>query len=141
MTVPLARAEAMAAVGLGCIEQTITYAQFTDNTDATGYKDLADPLPPGALVIGWRVRVATGFTGGGTSAIVELGVSGNLAVFSADTGQSVYTSGTIRGSASIVASSADYMNAGQTVRVTVSDSADFTNISAGVMTVTVWYLI
>ena len=135
-----ARQAAMAAVGLGLIEQTIGYAEFTDNTDTTGYKDLAEQLPPGALPIGWRCRVTTGFSGD-TTAVVQVGVSGDLDQYSADVTQSVLTSGTLVGALAIAADSGDDMNTGVTIRVTVTGGADFTSINAGSMTVSVWYFI
>ena len=135
-----ARQAAMAAVGLGLIEQTIGYAEFTDNTDTTGYKDLAEQLPPGALPIGWRCRVITGFSGD-TTAVVQVGVSGDLDQYSADVTQSVLTSGTLVGALAIAADSGDDMNTGVTIRVTVTGGADFTSINAGSMTVSVWYFI
>ena len=132
--------EARSLVGLGVIEQTVAFGSFTDNTDTTGFIDLTDTLPPGALVLGWRCRVKTGFTND-TTAVVQVGVAGDLAQFSADVAQSVFTSGTIRCACPIAADSGDDANAAATVRVTVTGGADFTSINAGEMTVTLWYLI
>ncbi len=133
-----AQKEAMSAVGLGIIEQTVAFGDFTD-VAANGYIDLDEWLPQGAVVLGWRCRVSTGFTND-SSAVVELGVAGTTAQFSADTAQSVFAAGIV-GAASVAASSGDSAPAGIEVRVTVTGGSDFTSINAGEMIVTLWYLL
>ncbi len=130
--------EAMGAVGLGAIEQTVAFGDFTD-VAANGYIDLDDAIPVGAVVIGWRCVIATGFAND-TTAIVEVGIGGNTAIFSADTAQSVLAAATVA-SASLAASSGDSAGAGTTVRVTVTGGSDFTAINAGEMTVRVWFFL
>ncbi len=130
--------EAMEAVGYGAIEQTVAFGDFTD-VDATGFIDLAAPIPRGAIVLGWSCSVTTGFSGD-TSAVVQVGIDGTLARYSADTAQSVLTSSTKVGAASLAASSGDGLDGEVTVRVTVTGNADFTSISAGEMIVRVVFL-
>ena len=62
---------------LGCIQQRLALADFTDGGGASGYKDLAKTLPIGALVIGWGVRVIEAFQCG-TSGLVSVGTTGNV---------------------------------------------------------------
>jgi len=120
------------------ISQTVAIGDFTDNTDATGYVDLTPTLPAGAMPLGCKFVVATGFTGD-TTAVVQAGVAGDLDRFTADTAQSVLAAATV-GSLAIAADACDGINAAATVRVTVTGAADFGNISAGQMTVYVYFV-
>jgi len=119
------------------VQQKVDLADFTDNTDATGYVDLATQLPAGAIPLGFKAVVHTAFAGN-TSAVIQVGVSGDLDRFSSVTDQSVFTAGVV--GAGAPADAADGMNAAQTVRVTVTGGTDFTAITAGSMTVTVYYI-
>lgn len=120
------------------LSQSVAFGDFTDNGDATGYVDLTATLPAGALVLGWKCVVSTGFTGD-TTAVVSVGIAGDLDRFSADTAQSVLAAATV-GSLALAADAADGINAAVTVRVTVTGGADFGSISAGVMVVNVYYV-
>ena len=119
------------------VSQTLNFGDFTDNTDATGYIDFTtDDIPAGSVIVGWKAVVATGFTGD-TTAVIEVGVSGDTDAWSADVAQSVLAAATV-GSAPLAATA--YVAAAATPRVTVTGGADFTSISAGEMVVTVYYL-
>ena len=120
------------------ISETVLIGGFTDNGDTTGYIDLGTQLEAGAIPVGWKCVVATGFTGD-TTAVVQIGVAGDLDRFSADTAQSVLAAATV-GSNILAADASDGMNAAQTIRVTVTGGADFTSITAGNMAVSVYYL-
>ena len=117
--------------------QSMAYSDFTDNGDATGYKDMTDKMPAGAIPQGFKAVVTTGFTGD-TSATIQVGVSGDLDRFSSVTDQSVYSAGTV--GAGAPADACDGMNAAQTIRVTVTSATDFTSVSAGEMTVYVYWI-
>ena len=117
------------------VSQILDYASFTDNGDASGYIDLGGAIPAGSIVTGWKAIVATGFTGDST-AVIEVGVSGDTDAFSADTAQSALVAGTV-GSAAKEALA--FVGADSTPRVTVTGGSDFGNISAGSMTLTVYY--
>lgn len=119
-----------------CLSETVTRAAMTDNTNTTGYKDFAGTIPAGALVLGVQEDVKTGFTGD-TTAVVQVGKSGALAIFTADTAQSVLAAA-VKGSAAPVAT--QYVVAATTPRVTVTGGADFTNIAAGEMDVKIFYV-
>lgn len=121
------------------LTETFKIADFTDNTDATGYKDFAGKVPAGALVIGWRAKVATGFTGN-SSATVMVGVSGDTDRFSApSTKPSCYAAATV-GALNIAADGHQNMGAAFSPRVTVTGGSDFSNITAGEMVVSVLYV-
>lgn len=119
------------------VKQTVAFGDFTDNTDATGYVDLDDQLPAGAIPLGTKAVVATGFTGD-TTAVYQVGVAGDLDRFSSVTDQSVLAAGTV--GTGVPADACDGIGAAQTVRVTVTGGADFGSIAAGSMTVEVFYL-
>lgn len=119
------------------LSNTILYSAMTDNLNTTGYKDFTTTVPANSHILGWQAVVATGFTGD-TTAVMQVGVSGDLDRFSADTAQSCLAAGTI-GSASLAADALDGVSAVVTPRVTVTGGADFTSISAGSMVVTVYY--
>jgi hypothetical protein len=121
----------------GSLSEVVAFGDFTDNEDTTGYIDLATQIPAGAIPIGFKAVVATGFTGD-TTAVVQVGVAGDLDRFSAVTDQSVLAAATV--GATVPTDACDGMNAAQTVRVTVTGGADFSSISAGSMTVTLYYL-
>ncbi len=122
---------------LKSISQIIAFGDFTDNADTTGYVDLSTQLPAGALAQGWKAVVATGFTGD-TTAVIQVGVSGDLDRFSSVTDQSVLAAGTV--GAGVAADAADGIAAAQSIRVTVTGAADFTSIAAGSLTITVYYI-
>lgn len=127
---------AQGGVSISKIVQTVAIGDFTDNTDTTGYVDLDDKLPAGAIPLGTKIEVTTGFTGD-TTAVVQVGIAGDLDRFTLNTDQSVLAAATV---GSLPATDGcDGMNAAQTVRVTVTGGADFGNISAGSMIVTLYY--
>lgn len=116
----------------------LDHADFTDNGDATGYIDVdtAD-LPAGALPQGWKIAVTEGFTGD-TTAVVQVGVAGDLDRFSAVTDQSVLATGTVGSIANTDA--ADGIAAAQTIRITVTGGADWGSIAAGKLQLELFYL-
>lgn len=119
----------------------VELADFTDNGNATGYVDL-NPLPPGAIILGWCVLVTLAFAGT-TAATAMVGVSGDTDKFSGVTDGSVVATGKI-GAASVVANSADGIGAAVTPRLTVTDakgtSPDFGDFTAGKATVEVYFI-
>lgn len=119
------------------LRQELVLADFTDNTNATGYADFDSQLPAGAIPLAWKAVVSAGFAGN-VSAVMQVGVAGDLDRFSNVTDQSVFAAGTV---GSRVADDAlDGIAAAQTPRVTVTASADFTAVSAGAMVVELYYI-
>ena len=127
----------LAVPNVGSVSQSIAYGDFTDGGGVDGYKDLATQIPAGAIPMGFGAVVATGFSGD-TTAVVEVGVSGDTDRFSSVTDQSVLSAATV--GAVVPSDACTGMNAAQTVRVTVTGGGNFTSISAGEMTVTVYYI-
>ncbi|MCP4410908.1 MAG: hypothetical protein GY807_24845 [Gammaproteobacteria bacterium] len=121
---------------VGHVSQSLEFGDFTDNTDATGYVDFDTNIPASAIVLGWEAVVSTGFTGD-TTAVIQVGIAGDLDAFSADTAQSVLAAASV-GSGALALEA--YRGAATTPRVTVTGGADFTSISAGVMVVTIFYI-
>lgn len=119
------------------LSQAVVIGDFTDNTNTTGYVDLSTQLPAGAVVLGTKIVTATGFTGD-TTAVVQVGVAGDLDRFSAITTGSVVAAGTV--GAQPADDSSAFCATATTVRVTVTGAADFTSIVAGAATVYVSYL-
>jgi hypothetical protein len=118
--------------------QSLAFGDFTDNTDTTGYIDITTAqLPAGAIPLGWKAIVSTGFTGD-TTAVISVGGTSDLDRFSEAVDQSVLAAGTVGGTPPI--DGGDGMAAAQTIRVTVTGGADFGAITAGVMVVEVYYL-
>jgi hypothetical protein len=118
--------------GVKRVTQTtgLDFDDFTDGGSTSGHVDLTTALPAGALVIGWRATVATGFTGD-TTAVIGVGVSGDTDRFSQDGTQSVLAAATVGSANPATADGGDGLNAAQTVRITVTGTADFTSIAAG----------
>ena len=121
------------------VSQTLDFGNFTDNLDKTGYIDFTtDELPAGAIPLGFKAVVATGFTNDG-SAVIDVGVVGDTNRFTADSTQSVFAAATV-GSNALAVDACDGMDAAQTVRVTVTGGADFSSINAGSMVVTMYWV-
>jgi len=117
--------------------QILAIADFTDNGDATGYIDIDTDLPANAIVIGWKAVILTGFTGD-TTAIMQVGIAGDLNKYSGITSVSCLT-------ATTVGALGNTDNAlaitSQTPRVTVTGGSDFGLISAGSMIVSLYYFL
>ena len=119
------------------VSQTLAIADFTDNTGtATGYIDIETTLPALAVPVAWKAVVSTGFTGD-TTAVMQVGVTGDLDKFSGVTTNSCLAAGTV---GAMALNNVALSSSAQTVRVTVTGGADFTSITAGSMVVTLYYL-
>jgi hypothetical protein len=126
---------------IGTISQTFARADMTDNAGtATGYIDLTTQLPAGAIPTGWKLLTNLGFTGDPATAVVSVGIAGDLDRFSADTTGSVYVTGVTVGSEPLAADACKSINAAVAIRVTITSAADFTNVAAGNATITFYYI-
>jgi len=118
------------------VSQEVTYDQFTDDGGTSGHIDLTDQIPADSQVTGFKAVVATGFTGD-TTAVIQVGDdSPDPDRFSAITTGSVLAAGTVGSQAG---TANDFCAAATTVRVTVTGASDFGLITAGSMTVKVFY--
>lgn len=120
--------------------QNLAIADFTDNTDATGYIDIDVDLPAGAIVVGWKAVVSEGFAGD-TTAVMQVGIANDLNKYSGVITAACLAAGTV-GSPGLADSA--LVMAAQTVRVTVTGGANFTTIvtaANGAMIVSLYYFI
>jgi hypothetical protein len=120
------------------VSQVLNYDDFTDNEDETGYIDFDTDLPAGAMPIGWRAVVTEGFAGD-TTAVMEVGIDGDVDKYSANTAQSCLPAGTV-GSMVLAADAWTAHATAKTPRVTVTGTANFTAINAGSMQVEIFYI-
>jgi len=121
--------------------KTLTFSflksQMTDGGGTSGTFDSPVALPAGALVLGWMANATVAFTGD-TTATLQIGDSGSASRFSTTTNGSVFTAQKIS-SFTVVATAIGV--AAVTPRVTITSTADFTNIvGTGACTVTIFYL-
>jgi hypothetical protein len=120
------------------IAQVVDHSEFADGGGASGTITLDEQLPANALVVAWTAVVSEGFAGD-TTAVAKVGTTGDDDRFSAQTTGSVLNTGTV-GSGPLAADVLDGVAAAQNLVVTVTGGADWGNITAGTMTVTVFYL-
>ena len=117
--------------------QELLIADFTDNTDATGYIDIEFPLPAHTIPVAWTATVIIGFTGD-TTAKMQVGVSGDLNRYSAVTTGSCLAADVI-GAAVPSENAMLGFGTAQTLRVTVTGGSDFGAITAGKMVVSMHF--
>lgn len=120
----------MSFTPVACLTESVTKAACTDVT-TTGTKDFANTIPAGMDIQGWRATVGATPFSGDTSAVLSVGVSGDLDRFSADVAQSVFTAAAVVGSKSLAADALDGVSAAVTIRATITTAADFTNVTTG----------
>lgn len=120
---------------LQVLSRTFSFGDMVDDGGTSGHIDLAALLPVGAHPVGWSADVTVGFTGD-TTAVVQVGVAGDLDKFSANTTKSVLAVAKVGSHALAVDATVDVAAA---PRVTVTGAADFGNFAAGTMTLKLHY--
>ena len=120
------------------LAENMLFSGFTDGGSTSGYKDFATQIPEGCNITGWQADVRTGFTGD-TTAVVQVGVSGNTDRFSVKTTNSVLAADVVGGSPGASSTDYSYLESATTVRVTVTGGADFTSIAAGEMDMKIFF--
>ena len=120
---------------IATIQETFAFDDMTDNLNTTGQIDLTNKLPEGSVVVQSFVDAITGFAGDGT-AVATIGDGTDVDRYNTGT-VDVFTTSDHEDAG--VPSGAVYQSAEETVRVTVTGGADFSSISAGEMTVTLFY--
>ncbi len=117
-------------------QQSITRAEFTDGGALVGSLNLGVTLPAGARVLACLVDKITGFIGD-TTALVNVG---DADVDRFNTGNpSVFTTAA-QGVDMGVPSGIAFLTIAVVPIVRVTSTADFTNVSAGAMRVTIYWL-
>jgi hypothetical protein len=122
--------------GFGCINQTISYADFVDGGGASGTFVLDEGIPDGAVVQRAILHSLTGFTGD-VSAFVQIGDGTDVDRYSTGT-PSVFTTNP-SGCDLREPSGTAWHDDAKSVTVTITSNADFTSVSAGAATVAVCY--
>lgn len=134
-------------VGLGLrkVAQWVSYDDFTDGESTAGTLNLTPKIPAGSFVLGSKVTVTVGFTGGSnTTAVLDIGNSGDTDQYSYTT-HDIYTAGKnkVEGCDSAAAGNTGtgiaIVDSATTVLLTATVSADWTTISAGTALVEVFY--
>ena len=119
------------------ISQTVAYDAFTDGGGASGYIDLTDTIPVGAYFLVAICTALTGFTGD-TSATAQIGDGTTVDRY--NTGTPNVFANEANGISLGDPSGIRYHDAEETVRVTVTSDGDFSSVSAGSMTIEIFYL-
>ena len=127
------------SVGMGIrkVKQTVLYSDLTDS-GTTGSLELTDTIPEGAFVIGSKVTIKTGFTGGAnTTAVVTVGATAGEDDWSDATNMSVLAADVLGEESEV---DLEYQSSAAAVHVRVTVDGDYTTIDAGEMVVEVFYL-
>lgn len=124
-------------VGIQKISETVGYGDFTDGGSTAGTYDLTETIPIGALFLGSSITGLTGFTGD-TSAVITVGDGSDADRYNTGT-PSVFT--TAANGIELGLPSGDrYHDAAATVTLTVTSGSDFTSVSAGELTIEMFYV-
>lgn len=123
--------------GVHVIRVRITRAMMTDGGSTTGTYDLTEKIPAGAVFLRTTVSDIVGFTGN-TSATIQVGDGTTVARYNTGT-PSVFTTAA-QGVDMGVPSGTVWHTAEVTPRVTITGGTDFTAITAGELTLTLYYL-
>jgi hypothetical protein len=124
------------ATGMNVLAQRVVLADFTDGGGTSGTLDLDGQIPAGAFVLRTVVEDVTGFAGD-TSAALTVGDGTDADRYNATTIDVFTTVAALDGGAP---SGVQVHTAAKTPRLTVTSAADFTAVSAGAMTVKIFYL-
>jgi len=132
-------------IGLRRICEWVEYSDFTDGGTTAGTLDLTETIPAGSFVLGSKVTVKTGFTGGtNTTAVLDIGDGSDDDLFSYTT-HNIYTaaSNLVEGCDSAAAGNTGTgivpLSAETTLTLTATVSADWTTIEAGKALIEVFY--
>lgn len=121
--------------GMGVITETVSFADFTDGGAAVGTYTLKRGIPQGAQV--WRTLIinVTGFTGN-TSAVLTIGDGTDVDRYNTGT-EDVFTTVTMIDSGAVSGSS--FHTAAANVVLTLTSASDFTAVTAGQLTIRIYY--
>ena len=122
--------------GFDFIEEYVTRAQFTDGGSAIGTYQMKSAIPIGGDVIRTTYTQITGFTGD-TSAVMTVGDGTDVDRYNTGTPSVFTTAGAI--AAGIPSGVAGHAAAIYPT-LTVTSNADFTNVTAGAVKVTIFFV-
>jgi hypothetical protein len=120
------------------LEETVAFGDFTDGGSTVGTYDITvGTVPIGATVLAAAVVAVTGFAGD-TSATLTIGDGTDVDRYNTST---VNVFATAAGGVDAgVASGVKYHASAKTVKLTITTNADFTSVSAGSVSVELYYL-
>jgi len=120
---------------LASVSQTVAFGDFTDGGSTVGTLDLTSTLPLGAVAQRTIIKDVTGFAGD-TSAVITVGDGTDVDRYNTGT-PDVFT--TIAALDAGAVSGTAYHAAGKTVTLTVTTAADWGSVTAGALTVEIFY--
>lgn len=124
--------------GVRCLTETILKSAFTDGGGTSGTYQMTGTIPVGAVLLGSKVIVNTGFSGDTTAALI-IGDGSDTDRYNTST-INIFTTAA-NGVESGVPSGNKLITTANQPTLTVTSSADFTNVaSAGSITVSIFYL-
>lgn len=122
---------------LAKLEETFAFDDFTDGGGAVGTMVFTGALPAGAVVLASKVVVGAGFAGD-ASAALTIGDGTDVDRYNTST-IDIFTTAAA-GVQSGVPSGSKLLTAANSPTLTVTTAADFTSVSAGSVTVAIYYL-
>lgn len=122
---------------LDFIEQTVDYDDFTDGGSTVGTLVMTDSVPAGAILLGSKVTVAAGFAGD-TSAALTIGDGSDVDRYNTGTPSVFATAAS--GIQTGAPSGNKLLTSANAPTLTVTSGSDFTSVSAGTMTVRIYYI-
>ncbi len=120
---------------VGVITETVARSAFTDGGSTSGTYALKTQVPAGAFVERCFLVDVTGFTGD-TSAVIIVGDGTDTDRYNTGT-PSVYTTATALDLGAV--SGTAIHTAAKTVTITITSAADFTSVTAGSLTIRLYY--
>jgi len=118
------------------LTDTCTRASFTDGGSTAGTRVMAGVLPVGAVILGTKVTCNTTFIGD-TSAVLIVGDGSDTDRYNTSTIDVFTATGLLQ---SGVPSGNKLITTANSPTLTVTSNADFTNVSAGSVTVSIYYV-
>jgi len=125
-----------AGLGLVKVTETAAFGDFTDNEDTTGTFEFSTDIPIGATFIGAAITAVVGFAGD-TTAVITIGDGTDVDRYNAGTPNVFATAA--NGVAAGVPSGVLYHAAAKTPTLIVTVATDFTAVSAGSVTIELFY--
>ena len=120
---------------LRAYQETFAFGDMTDGGGTSGTFDLSLSIPEGAVVTQVFIDAVTGFAGD-TSAVITIGDGSTADRYNTGTPNVFATADHV--SAGAVSGTA-YHSAAKTPKVTITTNSDFTSVSAGQATITIFY--
>lgn len=122
--------------GVGVLQQTFSYTDFTDGGSTAGTLVLNNGIPKGAFVTQSVLVNVTGFTGD-TSATIQVGDGTDVDRYSTGTPSVFTTAGAIDLGA--VSGTEEHAAAISTVTLTITSATDWGAVTAGQATIRIFY--